>query len=113
MENQEKKQRMKYQGGHAPTGYRVSNGNLVIKEEEAKAVRRLFELSDSGLKNSRVAEALNREGYRTSHNRDFQNATVATILKNRRLYEGWRYDRETEEWIPDQQEAILKTAESE
>lgn len=97
-----------YAGGKAPMGYSVSNGQLVINPEEAKAVKRAFELRDSGTVLLEIVSTLNAEGYKTRNGKPFVISTVQSIINNRKTYEGYyRYGKDGD-WVKGQQEAILK-----
>lgn len=97
-----------YSGGRAPMGYKVERHALVVNEEEAKAVRRIFELRDAGVVMLDIVATLNREGYKTRNGKEFLISTVQSILGNRKTYEGWyRYGKDGE-WVKGQHEAILK-----
>ena len=100
-----------YSGGRAPMGYKVADGNLIINEDEAKAVRRVFELSASGLALRKIADVLNEEGYKTRLTEKFALSTVQGIVNNRKTYEGYyRYGKDGE-WVKGQHEPILKEGE--
>lgn len=97
-----------YSGGRAPMGYSVSNGKLVINSDEAKVVRRVFELRDSGVVMLDIVKALNEEGYKTRNGKPFVISTVQSILNNRMTYKGFYKYGKNGEWVKGQQEAILK-----
>lgn len=97
-----------YAGGKAPMGYMVVHGKLEINEEEAKVVRRVFELRDSGSVLLAIVDALNEEGYVTRSGKQFVLSTVQSIVNNRKTYEGlYRYG-ENSEWVQGEHEPILK-----
>lgn len=65
MEGRKEKARQgRWNGGQAPYGYKLANGELEIVEEEAKIVKIIYELylDDNGM--MRVANHLNDRGYR-------------------------------------------------
>lgn len=100
-----------YAGGRAPMGYRVMNGRLVINEDEAPVVRRLFELKHSGVNMLTTMKTLNAEGYRTRNGKEFVISTVQSIWNNEQTYRGmYRYGTDGE-WVQGQHEPILKEAE--
>lgn len=76
-----------YIGSGAPFGYRLVNGQLVICEEEAQTVRRIFDLCLQGYGKLRIARLLNAEKI---PRRDGENTLnwcqdgVSYILKNER-----------------------------
>ena len=64
-------------------GYRKDNGKLVVVEEEACLVRRIFELyacERMGMRS--IARKLNEEGKLNSNGRPFGYSTIAGILEN-------------------------------
>lgn len=97
-----------YSGGQAPMGYKVSNGTLVINEEEAAAVRRIFQLRDSGVSLVDAIDILRDEGYKTRKGKDFALATLYSIVNNRKTYQGYYHYGKTNEWVKGQHEPILK-----
>lgn len=97
-----------YSGGKAPMGYKVQNGELVINEDEAKVVRRVFELRDSGKVLLDIVDILNNEGYVNRSGGKFAVSTVQGIVNNRKTYEGFYHYGKDGEWVKGQHEAILK-----
>jgi site-specific DNA recombinase len=70
--------------GGAPYGYKLVNGHLEVVEEEAKLVRKIFELyAKKGIGAGTIAEQLNSNGHRTRNGRLWSRKTVLDILKNR------------------------------
>lgn len=71
-----------YIGSSVPFGYRLVNGKIQQDEQEAKAVKRLFDLyvnDDMGYK--RLAETLNHEGY-AFRDHPFKVHNIWSILYN-------------------------------
>lgn len=97
-----------YAGGRPPMGYRVENGALVVNEDEAKVVRRVFELRDAGSPLLGIVDALNREGYVTRGGRSFVVSTVQSIVNNRKTYEGYYRYGKGSEWVRGQHEPLLR-----
>ena len=88
-------------------GYRVENGRLVINEEEAEIVRKIFEKRDKGTALYKIAEELNEEGYKTRKGNKFVISTIQSIVNNRKTFEGWyRYGKDGE-WVRGEHEPIL------
>lgn len=100
-----------YSGGQAPMGYKVQNGELVINEEEAEVVRKIFEWRDKGATLMGIVDELNEEGYHTRKGNKFVISTVQSIVNNRKTYEGWYHYGKGGEWVKGQHEAILKDGE--
>ncbi|MGE5390918.1 MAG: recombinase family protein [Deltaproteobacteria bacterium] len=64
------------------------NGNLVINEEEAAVVRRIFNLYVGGMGCKKIAKTLAQEGIKTFSCRDkWDNSSIINILKNEK-YQG-------------------------
>jgi len=97
-----------YSGGKAPMGYKVQNGELVINEDEAKIVRRVFELRDSGKVLLDIVDTLNKEGYVNRSGGKFAISSVQGIVNNRKTYEGYYHYGKDGEWVKGQHEPILK-----
>lgn len=70
-------------------GYKKDQGKLVIVEDEAKMVRRIYELfaiDNMGMRS--IAKQLTEEGYRNSHNKPLSFSTISGILSNPK-YKGY------------------------
>ena len=85
-----------YAGGKAPIGYRSERGDkaLILDEEKAGTVKRVFELRnmrpDASLK--KLADTLNAEGHTTKEGKPFYPMQVKRIFDRRAFYEGiYRY----------------------
>lgn len=63
-------------------GYRAENGRLVVEEEEAQLVRRIFDSFNAGKGLYPIARELNSLGVRTHRGNQFENRTVEYILRN-------------------------------
>ena len=66
----------------ASFGYRVENGRLAIKEDEALIVQRIFDSFNAGKGLYPIARELNDLGVRTHRGNQFENRTVEYILRN-------------------------------
>lgn len=95
-----------YSGGRPPFGYRVDNGQLVIDEEEAKTVRRIFELRAEGKAYRPIADVLVQEGYICRNGKPMTYNVVANIVENEPTYKGM-YKYGDGEWVKGKQEPIL------
>lgn len=103
----QKAKRGGYSGGRAPMGYKVENGQLVINEEEAPAVRFIFEHKFAGDTMLGTVNALNEAGYTTRNGKPFVISTVQSIWNNEKTYRGYyRYGKDGE-WVEGQHEPIL------
>lgn len=75
----------KYAGSSAVLGYYVDDNNYFqINPAEADAVRKAFEMFNSGKSYTQIAEYLNGSGFKTSRGAAFNCNTVKAMLKNRK-----------------------------
>ena len=84
MEGRKQKAREgKWNGGFAPYGYKLENGELIIVEEEAEAVRAIYEkFLHTNMGISKVAEWLNLHGYKKiKRQNNTLDAFTATFVK--------------------------------
>ena len=81
-----------YAGGKAPIGYKAERGGkaLMLDEEKASTVKRVFELRDAKPDASlqKIADILNGEGYTTKEGKQFYPMQVKRILDRKAFYEG-------------------------
>lgn len=62
----------KTNGGIAPLGYDINaDGKYVINPEEAKIVKKIFEMKSDGVTYEQMADTLNKQNYRTKIGRKF------------------------------------------
>lgn len=99
-----------YSGGKAPMGYSVQNGGLVVNEQEAETVRKVFELREQGVVMLKIVDILNTEGYHSRSGKPFGVSHVQNILNNRKTYEGYYHYGNMTDWVKGQHEPILKVA---
>lgn len=96
-----------YSGGRCPYGYKVSDGRLIINEEERPIVEYVFEENAKGTPMMTIADNLTEQGFRTRKGTKFQAKSISSILKNRPLYEGmYKYGKEMN-WVKGVHEPIL------
>jgi site-specific DNA recombinase len=69
-------------GFNIPYGYNYRNGRLEINKSEEIHVKKIFELYESGMSMSKIANFLNLENVPTKRNRSWGSETVSKILKN-------------------------------
>lgn len=99
-----------YCGGRAPYGYKIENSQLVIIDEQAKVVRTIFELHESGLSMREICDRLNELGIKSTRGGNFNPSTIHTILSNENTYSGlYRYGKDSS-WVKGQHEPILSPA---
>lgn len=96
-----------YSGGKPPMGYKVSDGRLVINEDEAAVVRMIFERRQAGHTMLSIVDEVNKAGYRTRSGKEFWISSVQSILNNERTYRG-EYKYGNDEWVQGEHEPILK-----
>lgn len=97
-----------YSGGRCPFGYRVSNGRLIINEDEKKIVEYIFKQRETNKPMMTIATELNENGFRTRKGTYFQAANISSILKNKPLYEGMYKYGKNMGWVRGVHEPILK-----
>lgn len=97
-----------YAGGKPPYGYGVFNKKLVIIEEEAEVVRRIFRYRDSGLSMQYIADILTDDHIKTRAKHNFVSANISKILNNKPLYEGYYRYGNMDKWVKGQHEPILQ-----
>lgn len=88
--SKEKVKKWEIDENQAPYGYKVENGTLSINTEEARVVRRVFELYDYGesLNATEVANILNQEGHRTRTGCLIRSNLVLKIWRDEYKYLG-------------------------
>jgi site-specific DNA recombinase len=75
--------RGEWHGGRMPYGYEGQTNDLRVVEEEAKVVRRIFELCADGSRGAKaIAMSLNAEGLRTRTGGPWGPETILDILRN-------------------------------
>lgn len=100
----------KWNGANVPLGYKWSETEQfpVIDENEAKIVKKIYDLYESGDSMKKISIYLNEHKIKTKRNGDWTNATVSQILANP-FYKGTlRYNyrnaargkiKKEEEWV--------------
>lgn len=69
-------------GGVPPLGFDVgADKRLVVNQEEAQIVRKIFNMYEFGYSYKEMAEALNKKGYLTKKNKPFTKNSFITILR--------------------------------
>lgn len=63
-------------------GYDYVDGKLVVNDEDAKTVRKIFELYLNGTPIVRICQILNKAGYKTMHGGSWSRSTVLGMLRN-------------------------------
>lgn len=68
-------------GGCKIYGYRTKNGDLVIHEEEATVVRRIFQMFLDGDSCYSIAQKLNADGVLSYHRKKFNGEVICVMLR--------------------------------
>lgn len=68
--------------GREPLGYRKEDGQLVINEEEAELVRRLFALYAEGTSSHELAATLNEQAVPAKRGQRWHASTIRWVLRN-------------------------------
>lgn len=77
-------------GGTPPLGYDIVNGEYVINEKEAPAIRKMFEMYALGKSYDDIMQVLYREGYRSKRGNKISSNAIYYLLRNER-YVGTYY----------------------
>ena len=83
-----------YSGGGIPYGYRVENKKIVVCEDRAQVVIRIFEMYTSGVIVRKIVEKLTEEGIMQANGKPFTLVIIYDMLHNER-YTG-KYTHKTE-----------------
>lgn len=81
-------------GGQAPYGLKLINKKFEIDDNEAPAVKQIFNMISKGKSYKSVVNWLNDKGYRTRKGREFSYSTLNTLLRNEKYYGTYVYNRE-------------------
>lgn len=79
-----KAKRAEFCGGSPPLGYDVVNGVYVINEQEAPAIRMIFELYSKGFSYKHIVEELRSQGYRSKFGKEIGTNAIYYLLTNER-----------------------------
>lgn len=84
----------KTNGGIAPLGYDINaDGKYVVNPEEAKIVKKIFEMKSNGVTYEQMADTLNKQNYRTKIGRKFTKNSFHEILTNPKYKGVFVYNR--------------------
>ena len=72
----------KWVGGRVPMGYRVENKKLIIVEEEARIIQRIFQRFIEVQSPALIAQELNKDGIRTKQGKAWDKPHIYRILSN-------------------------------
>lgn len=94
-------EKCQFNGGTVPLGYKNVDKHLVIDEEMAPIVRKIFEMYADGSRAVDIAEYLNARQIRTASGAVFNKNSLHSILKNRKYIGVYKYaDVEIEDAVP-------------
>lgn len=72
----------KFNGGTVPLGYNIVDSKYVINKHESEAVKMVFEEYADGYSMGKIADKLNRLGFRTKKGNKFNSKSFNTLIKN-------------------------------
>ena len=88
-----KAQQGKHCGGTPPLGYNVgADGDLVINEYEAEAVRLIFDMYELGYSYQEIADKLNARGYLNKRGNRFSKGSFDSILRQQKYIGTYRWN---------------------
>ncbi len=88
----------KFNGGTPPLGFDVDDeGDYVINEWEARAVKIIFNMYANGHSYKDIIEVLNGDGYKTKKGRPFGRNSLYEILRNEKYIGNYVYRKENYE----------------
>ena len=96
-----------YSGGRTPYGYVAQQGKMVIVEDQAEVVRKIFEMKKSGSTYQQIVDNLNKDGYVNRSGSKWAISSVQVILGNEKTYRGFYKYGKNGDWVEGEHEAIL------
>lgn len=81
----------KYSGGNSPFGYKIKDGSLVVDREEAKWVKKIFEIYDNGRTPLTKVETILHDQYPSCVGRNgkpLSYVVIRSIILNKPVYQG-------------------------
>ena len=81
---QENALKAKFNGGYAPLGYSIVDGNYIINEHESKAIKLIFSMYLLGYGYSDISNELTKQGFKTRFGKPFGKNSLYSILSNPR-----------------------------
>ncbi len=80
-------------GGKPPYGLKVVDKQFLIDEDEAPAVKLMFEMTANGNSYKQVIDKLSSLGYTTRAGKKFSYSTLNSLLRNDKFYGTYVYNR--------------------
>ena len=75
-----------YIGTYAPFGYKIDgygrNRKLIIDPVNSEAIKLIFNMYSNGLGGTKIADKLNKMGYKASNDKPFYSHSIINIIKN-------------------------------
>ncbi len=71
-------------GGVPPLGYKVKNQKYILDDFNARAVKLIFDMYCSRYSHKKIADELNRRGYKTQRGKRFTKNAIRNIIMNER-----------------------------
>ncbi|MEH7533561.1 MULTISPECIES: recombinase family protein [Bacillus cereus group] len=90
-------------GDYDPSGYTRENGYLIIKTDEAKHIKRVFDLYEQYHSITRVQEVLKEEGYPIWRFRRYRDILSNILYIGRVTFAGKEYEGQHEPIISSEQ----------
>lgn len=88
-------------GGTIPFGYKSIDKHLVVDEDTAPYVVKIFEMYANGFRTIDIAEYLNSRNLKTAHGAAFNKNSLHSILKNKKYIGVYKYgDIEIPDGVP-------------
>lgn len=82
--------------GHPPYGYYLLKGKMYIDKYESFIVKFVFYRYSQGCKFPSIAKELNIRGFRNRKGNPFKAGSIESIIKNRRIYQGYLKNGDSE-----------------
>ena len=91
-----------YNGGIPPLGYKIDESKkFQIDEDNAKVVKKIFEMYSNGYIMADIIKDLNKKGIKTSYGNEFNKCSIRTILTNKKYIGVYCYKgQETKDGVP-------------
>lgn len=96
-----------YSGGRTPYGYTAQHGKMVIVEEQADVVRKIFKMKKNGSTYQQIVDTLNSQGYVNKSGNKWAISSVQVILGNEKTYLGYYKYGKNGEWVEGEHQPIL------
>jgi len=99
--------RGEWRGGPTPFGYKSDNGRLVIDNQEANIVKRIFDEYLGGKSSYEITAVFNREGLRSRKSNQWSAQGILRILQNPAYIGKFRDPSDATKFVPGVHAAII------